>query len=101
MVTSPISFSLVNSPLGIDRHLLPSTSSTPPRGGDVARRRIVAERSGLHAVGGQPLLRIDEVDLLGQDAGAIHLRDQRRLTSLRPVASSAFSIVSVNSSSSR
>src|SRR6185503_12461356 len=58
---------------GVDAHVLVADLEHAAGKGDVARFQDVRELGGLDAIGGEPLLRIVDVDLLGQDPGEVDL----------------------------
>ena len=58
-------------------------SRTPPGAVMLRAPRTSLIFDDLQVVGGEPLLRVVEVDLLGQDAGALHLRDHGTRCSVR------------------
>ena len=75
--TSPISRVLWNSPGGVDADVLGLGLEDAAGSGDVAGAQDLRELRDRQVEGGEPLLRVVEVDLLGQNARALHLRDQR------------------------
>ena len=73
MMTSPIAPGVSNLPEGSSVTFLLSTSSRPPGSVMLREERACLQARGLHSVFGQPLLRIVEIDFLGQYTAAIYL----------------------------
>ena len=69
--TLPISFVLLNSPVGSIRHVPRLRLDLSAGSGNVSRRQDVFELGWLQLEGRKPVVRVLQIDLLAQNAGAL------------------------------